>query len=261
MNKLFMPYLRRYGTRDAELLALYICAVIMIYVYYRHQFRYAEGLGDIRHKTAQCWVLWNAFYAFVTGFSGYQSAGKSYETMLLPASVNSKFIFTAFRIFVVMPVMSAALLLLADYGCCQIHTVTSKVAHYATSMFGTLTYAGSVFSRLPIMPYYLFTLVAIVLVLKTIKRNKLPIFIMPAIIIGFAIVNFGPHFEYQQYNYPFLAGKLTASYHGTTVSELVSWTSMGARTLRAVSYVFLLALPVSLIYLSYLQFKELEPER
>lgn len=261
MNKLFMPYLRRYGTRDAVLLALYICAVIMIYVYYRHQFRYAEGLGDIRHEAAQCWVLWNAFYAFVTAFSGYQSAGKSYETMLLPASVNSKFIFTALRIFVVMPVMSAALLVLADYGCCQIHTVTSKVVQYATSMFDTLTYAGSVYNRLPIMPYYLFTFMAIVLVLKTIKRNKLPIFIIPAIIIGFTIVYFGPHFEYQQYNYPFLAGKLTASYHGTTVSELVSWTSMGVRTLRAVSYVFLLALPASLIYLSYLRFKELEPER
>lgn len=261
MNKLFIPYLRRYGTRDALLIAVYLCAVIMIYVYYRHQFRYAEGLGDIRHKAAQCWVLWNAFYAFVTAFSGYQSAGRSYETMLLPTSVNSKFIFTALRIFVVVPVVSAAIQVLADYGCCQLHTLTSNVVHYATSMPDALTYTGSVYHRLPIMPYYLFTFVAIILVLKTIKRSRLPIFIIPAIIAGFAMVYFGPHFDYQQYNYPFLAGKLTASCHGTTVSELVSWTSMGARTLRAVSYVFLLALPASLVYLSYLRFKELEPER
>ena len=261
MNKLLMLYLRRYGTRDAVLLALYICAVIMIYVYYRHQFRYAEGLGDIRHKTAQLWVLWNAFYVFVTAFNGYQSTGKSYETLLLPASVNSKFIFTALRIFFVVPVISAAILVIADYGCYQLHIFTSKVAHYATSMPDTLTYTGSVYHWLPIMPYYLFVFVALTLVLKTIKRSRILIFIIPAIIVGFAIVYFGPHFEYQQYNYPFLAGKLTASYHGTTVSELVSWTSMGARTLRALSYVFLLALPASLIYLSYLRFKELESER
>lgn len=261
MNKLFLPYLRRYGTRDAVLLALYICTVIIIYLYYRHQFRYAEGLGDIRHKAAQCWVLWNAFYVFITAFSGYQSPGRSYETILLPASMNNKFIFTALRIFVVLPVISAAILVLADYGFCHVYTLTPKVANYATSMLDTLTYTGCVYHRLPIMPYYLFAFVAIMLVLKTIRRNRLPIFIIPAIIVGFAMVYFGPHFEYQQYNYPFLAGKLTASYHGTTVSELVSWTNMGARTLRIVSYVFLLALPVSMIYLSYLQFKELEPER
>ena len=261
MNKLFMPYLRRYGTRDAVLLALYICTVIMIYVYYRRQFQYAEGLGDIRHKTAQCWVLWNAFYAFVTAFSGYQSAGKSYETILLPVSVNSKFIFTVLRILFVVPIISATILLLADYGYCQLFTLPSKVANYATSMPDTMTYTGSVYHRLPIMPYYLFAFAAIILVLKTIKRSRLLIFIIPAIIVGFAIVYFGPHFECQQYNYPFLAGKLTASYHGTTVSELISWTSMGARTLRALSYIFLLAFPASLIYLSYLRFKELETER
>lgn len=261
MDKLLPQYLRRYGSRDAVLLVLYICAIIVIYLYLRHQFRYAEGLGDIRHKAAQCWVMWNAFYVFVTAFNGYQSPGRSYETMLLPASTSCKFIFTTLRIFVVVPIISAVVLMLFDYGFCYIYDVSSGVAHYSSSMLDALTYTGTVYHRLPIMPYYLLAFCAIILVLKTVKRNRLPVFAILAAIVVIALVYFGPHFEYGQYNYPFLAGKITASYHGTTASELVSWTSMGARLQRIVSYVFLLALPVSMIYLSYLRFKELELER
>lgn len=256
-----MPYLRRFGTRDAVLFAMYICVILMIYVYYRHQFRYAEGLGDIRHKAAQCWVLWNAFYAFITVFNGYQSAGRSYETMLLPASMNSKFIFAVLRIFIVVPVISASVLLLLDCGFCHLFAVTPNVARNASSMLAALTYTGTLYHRLPIMPYYLIAFGAIILVLKTVRRNRLPLFVIPAIIVAFAVLYFGPHFEYGQYNYPFLAGKLTASYHGTSVTELVSWTNMGSRLQRIVSYVFLLALPVSMVCLSYLRFKEMELER
>lgn len=261
MNKLFLPYLRRYGTRDAILLALFACAIIVIYLYFRHQVRYAEGLGDIRHNAAICWVLWNAFYAFITVFNGYQSSGRSYETMLLPASMNSKFIFTVLRVFIIFPVLSASVLLLFDYGFCHLFAVTPNVGRNASSMLAALTYTGTVYHRLPIMPYYLITFGAIILVLKTVRRHRLPLFVIPAIVVAFAVVYFGPHFEYGQYNYPFLAGKLTASYHGTSVTELVSWTNMCARLQRVVSYVFLLALPAALFFLSYLRFKEMELER
>ena len=261
MNRLFLLYLRRFGTRDTILLTLFAGVIIVIYLYLHHQSRYPEGLGNIRHNAAICWVLWNAFYAFITVFSGYQSLRKSYEYMLLPASTNSKFILTMLRVFIVVPIISASVLLLLDYGCCHLFAVTSNVARKASSMFDVITYAGNVYHRLPIMPYYLIAFVAIILVLKTIRRHRLPMFVIPAFIVGFVIVSFGPHFEYGQYNYPFLAGKLTASCHGTTVTQLVSWTSMGARLQRIVSCVFLLALPASMVYLSYLRFKEMELER
>lgn len=261
MNRLFLPYLRRYGMRDAILHTLFACVIIIIYLYLRHQFRYTEGLGNIRHNAAICWVLWNAFYAFITVFNGYQSLRRSYESMLLPVSTNSKFIFTVLRVFIAVPVISAAVLLLLDYGLCHLFAVTPNVARNASSMFYVITYTGNVYNRLPIMPYYLIAFGAIILVLKTIRRHRLPVFVIPAIIVGFVIVYFGPHFEYGQYNYPFLAGKLTISCHGTTVTELVSWTSMGARLQRIVSCVFLLALPASMVYLSYLRFKEMELER
>ncbi len=261
MNKLIQSYLRRYGTRDTVLLAWYICTIIALYLYLNHQFRYAEGLGDIRHKAARCWVLWIVCYAFITTFSGYGSLGRSYEALLLPVSANAKFLFTLLRIFVVVPVLSSAILLLIDYGFCHIFAVAPKVTHYASSMWNALTYTGTVYHRLPIMPYYLLTLCAMILVLKTVKQTRLPIGVIFAIIAAFAIVYFGPHYEYGQYNYPFIAGKITVADHGTAVTELVSWTSLTARAQRFVSYIFLLTLPASMLYLSYLRFKELELEQ
>ena len=266
---MFRFYINRYLKRDIILLGIFAMAVIFISAAFHSEFRYPQGLGDVRHKMVQCWVLWNAAYAFLTSFLIYRNVDLSYETMLLPLSQNTKFLFTTIRVLIIIPILSALILFLLDCGICMALNVSLKTRLHASSIWNILTYSGYIMHRLPIMPFYLVTFSTIAMALTTVKKRNFPLFIPLSILVCIMITLYGPHYDFNEYNYPFVAGRTSESIKNTltgvayksTVSEIVSWTVLKARMQRVVAYIYLFLLPVSFLFLTYLRFKELETEQ
>lgn len=269
MKDLLIFYLRRYLKRDIILLGIFAMAVILIAAIFRHQFRSAVGLGGVHHKMVQCWILWNATYTFLTTFNSYRKIDTSYETMLLPFSVNSKFIFTAIRVLIIIPIVSSFLMIVLDDGLCGLLRVSDSIIAHASSICTTLTYSGYIMHRLPIMPFYLFMFTTLAMCLKTVERKRMSLFISIALLFGVGISIYGPHNNFGDFNYPFVSGTVSESIQNTvsnikfksTISEIVSWTMLNARMQRMVGYIYLLLLPISFLILTYLRFKELEAEQ
>lgn len=259
-------YIKRYLKRDIILMGVFALAMIAISVAFHSEYRYHQGLGDVRHKMVQCWVIWNALYTFITSFSSYRNMDSCYETVLLPISQNVKFIFTSIRVFIIVPIITALIMILLDTGMCGIFNVASNIKLHSSTVWEILTYSGYVMHRLPIMPFYLISFSTIAMCLSTISKRYMPVFIIFALILCIAITVFGPHYDFNEYNYPFIAGYVSENiknvspglYFISTVSEIVSWTMMDARMQRVTTYLYLMLLPMSFLYLSYLRFKELE---
>lgn len=269
MKQMIVLYYNRYLKRDIVLLGIFVLAIIFISVVFHSQYRYPQGLGDVRHKMVQCWILWNALYTFYSAFSGYKNIDTSYETMLLPLSVNTKFVFTSIRVFIIMPIISAILMIILDVGLCELMKASANTRLHASSIWHTLTYSGTVMHKLPIMPFYLIMFSTIAMSLKTIKKKYMSVGITLALVICIAITLFGPHYDFKEYNYPFISGCVSVSCQNTitnvpfksTISENISWIMLTARMQRMVTYIYLLLLPISFYCLSYLRFKELEAEQ
>ena len=269
MKNLLTFYLRRYLKRDIILLGIFAIGIIILATIFRSQFRSANGLGSIHHKMVECWILWNAIYAFLTAFNGFRRIDSCYETMLLPFSANSKFLFSAIRILIIMPIFSAAIMIVVDHGLCDLLNVPTPTRIRATSIYTTMTYSGFIMHRLPVMPFYLFMFTTLAMSIKTVKRRNLTLFIPLALLFCIGIVLYGPHFNFSEYNYPFVSGNVSESSRcmttgvkfSSSISEIVSWTHLNARMQRVVVYIYLLLLPPSFLYLTYLRFKELEVDQ
>ncbi len=269
MKQIIVFYYNRYSKRDIVLLGIFALSIIFISVVLHSQYRYYQGLGDVRHKMVQCWVLWNAIYTFLTAFNGYRNIETSYETMLLPLSINKKFVFTSIRVFIIMPIISACLMIVLDGGLCELMKVSTNTLLQASSILHVLTYSGYVMHKLPIMPFYLVMFSTVAMAIKTVKKKYTPVFIPLALILFIAITLFGPHYDFKEYNYPFISGCVSESCQNmitnipfkSTISENISWTMLTARMQRVVTYIYLLLLPISFYCLSYFRFKELEAEQ
>lgn len=261
-------YVNLYLKRDIILLGIFAMAVVFICAAFHSELRYPQGLGDVRHKMVQCWVLWNALYTFLTSFLTYRNVDTSYKTMLLPLSQNTKFLFTTIRVLIIIPLISALIMVILDYGLCIVLNISLKTKLHASSIWEILTYSGYIMHRLPIMPFYLVSFSTIAMALTTVRKKKMPLLIPLSILVCVAITLYGPHYDFNEYNYPFVSGQASVSIKNTltgiayesTVSEIVSWTMLNARMQRTVTYTYLFLLPISFLYLTYLRFKELETE-
>lgn len=263
MKQLLIFYLEKDSKRDSLLLGIFAAGIFIIGAVMRHQFNFLAGVQHIHLRMLQFWVIWNVIYTLITAFAGYRRPGISYSTMLLPASTNEKFAFTAFRVFILIPAVS--LLILCILGKIMTETRIPEILLLrAPSIWDSLLASGYIMHRLPIATFMLILFTSLAMVLKTIPRRRMAIAIPLALAFCLAVFLYGPYYTEGVYNYPFIWGMVEVNepsrFSYDSISEIVSWTSLSARPQRVISYAYLLTLPVALTVLSFCRFKEMETE-
>lgn len=263
MKQLLILYLEKDSKRDALFLGIFAAGVIIIGAAMRHQFNFLAGIGHIHLRMLQFWVVWNVMYTLMTAFTGYRKSGMSYSTMLLPASMNEKFTFTAFRVFILIPAVSLLILFILGETM-AVTRIPVRLQPEAPSIWDSLLASGYILHQLPVAPFMLILFTSLAMALKTVPKRGMAIAIPFALAVCAAVFLFGPYYTERDFNYPFIWGIVevneSSRFSYDTISEIISWTSLPARLQRAISYAYLLSLPAALIVLSYYRYKEMEIE-
>lgn len=257
MRRLTYLYLVQHWKRDAALLAMMPVVAIAIYIFYRYNGSYT-GLGSIRHRVAQWWVLGSMIYAS-TLFADYTSARTAYSGLLLPEQAWKKYTFAIGRSLVVFPLLSALLLLGADLVVVLTGRISGFTLRHASTLAECMTYTSLPLYHMPVMPYYLVTFVALITLIRSAAGRRQVFTVIAVAVVAVLVVTWGPGSEEYPVRtvYPFLVDAVTVAGRWKGVwAEPVVGTCMPMKAVEILSCLWLLLVPAGAYITAYFNFKE-----
>lgn len=257
MYRLTRLYLAEHWRRDTIMLLLMPAVALAIYLFYRYSGSYLD-LGGVRHRVAQWWVFGAIVYAS-TLFADYSSPRHAYSGLLLPLPVGVKFGFALLRSLILFPLLAAILLLGVDMAISLSGRISAMTLAHSTTLLQCMTYTSLPLYHMPVMPYYLVSLVAIVTLIRSASGWRQAVTVAISCIVVYLLLGWGPgEGDYPVHTvYPFLAGSVTLTGSpGSVWCQPVSWSGLPMKAVEAVSCLWLLLVPICAYVISYLNIKE-----
>lgn len=244
--------LRRYytghGYRDICAFAIFIAVIISVYVFVCNldldenlKIKYS------RYTLLSIWIVFCGAITYFTAFQHYCDSRTSYSEMLYPTAPFAKYLSAFIRCFILLPLISIALLWIIDSAWIYNIFVDTE----AESLMKFLITSGEPLNYLPLFPFYMLWISSVAFMVALYPRF---ISVVLLIMVIFSLIVL-PGFNSSEY-YPFVNMRVVYN------TECVRWSSMysclGARTTIGylISYLWLMGMPVSILVLSYYRFKE-----
>lgn len=233
-----------------ELLTIIMFSIVIFILYtlfLRHQ-----DLEVARDKAIWAWAITVAVYTIKSVFSGYGDMRKSYLKLLLPASIEAKFIWEWFRTLILFGGITLGLLFAVDAGVEYLYKIIQSDTfemHNSRSLAEMLFIKNEPLNYLPVMMYTIVLWHSVAFLFSTRMAMIVGMFI---IIAACMLTAFLPIGDDSQLLYPFISQQEGWRF----LNIQFSWCSRGMEYL--LTYLCLGALPIALYILSYFRIKESE---
>ena len=237
-----------HGYRDICTFIVFIAVAICVYVFVS-TLDLDENLKIkySRYTILSIWIVFCVTITYFTAFHHYCDSRTSYSEMLYPTAPFAKYMSVFIRCFILLPLISMALLLIID----SVWLYNVFVNTEAESLMKFLMVSGEPLNYLPLFPFYMFWISSVAFTVALYPR-LLSVSLLIIAIFSLIIL---PGFNSSEF-YPFINTRVVYN------TESIRWSSMysclGAITTIGylISYLWLIGMPISILVLSYYRFKE-----
>lgn len=248
IKNLAMAYFRENWL--ADILTIILFSIVIIITYFVFMGLMNKELENVRTIIIWIWVSIIAMYTIRSAFSGYRDIRQSYIKLLLPASLEAKFIWEWFRTLILFGGITLGLLFAIDAG---VEYIILKFTlddigeiELSRSLIDTLFRTNEPLNYLPIMVYVAILWHSALFLFSTRINMILGKLVIIAVwVLAVSLVSYN-----RSLLYPFISQQE----HWGFLSIQLSWASRSVE--YVLSYMWLAALPIAFYSLSYFKIKE-----
>lgn len=241
MIRLARLYICSHWRRDLSMTAISASISLLIILCYSPSHARYVGLW---------WIFTCVAYTAFTSLRGYFDAEQCISPLLLPVGESTKFAFTALRTLVIFPILSYGVMLAPLY--ILDHNTFLNIARLPFRTHLPLYH-------LPVVSYFLVWFCSLGLLFTTFSPKWRWI---AGVTLGIIAAGSVSVLDVAgALSYPFIGTDVNIWTNGVEWHSVCSWTGLPVKVQYAVSYIWLLLLPVAAIAISYFRFREIRFER